>query len=269
MKDKILISVIMPAYNAMNTINEAIHSVLRQTYKNWELILIDDCSKDSTYEIAERFSKADPRIAVIQNKENLGVSITRNTGIAQANGSWIAFLDSDDIWRDDKLEKQVKIIEERKDADFIYTGSTFIDMAGNAVCYSLPVPEQVTYQMMLKQNLISCSSVLIQKQLMKRYPMEHDDLHEDYAVWLQLLKNGYHAYGVNEPLIQYRISGNSKSGNKRKAAWMTYKVYRYIGLNHLQTAYYFFWYAIRNLKKYHTILKKINSMEKKDENIFY
>ena len=96
---------------------------------------------------------------------------------------------------------------------------------------------------------------MARRDIILQFPMMYDDMHEDYAVWLQILKKGYVAYGINEPLLIYRLSANSKSGNKKRAALMTYKVYRYLGLNHMQAMYYFIWYAWRNLKKYYEIQK--------------
>ena len=250
MNHSILISIVMPAYQAEKTLEASVLSVQKQTYENWELLLIDDCSKDTTWELALRLAKQDPRIRPFRNTRNMGVSAARNQGIHQANGEWIAFLDSDDLWEKDKLEKQLRLIQLHIDADLVFTGSAFIDKNGNRSAYCLPVPQTIRYRQLLKQNVISCSSVLVKKKWMLRYPMLHDDMHEDFAVWLQILKNGGRAYGVNEPLLIYRLSADSKSGNKKKAARMTYKVYRYMGLNTLQALYFFCWYTGKNLYKY-------------------
>lgn len=247
------VSIIMPAYNAAGTIRASIDSVIRQTYPHWELIVIDDGSMDGTGDILKEYSLHESRVRYLANGRNAGVSATRNRGAAEAKGAWIAFLDSDDLWRPDKLEKQMELLRKHPQADLIFTGSAFIDSKGRLLSYHLKVPRKISYRELLKQNMISCSSVLIRRELILRYPMEHDDMHEDYAVWLQILKNGGRAYGINEPLLIYRLSETSKSGNKKKAAIMTYKVYRFMGLNQIQSFYYFCWYAYRNLRKYGAI----------------
>lgn len=250
-----LVSVVMPAYNAEKTIGESIESVLYQTYQNWELLIIDDCSLDQTYMIAEQMSVENPRIRLIKNECNLGVSETRNRAIGSAKGAWIAFLDSDDRWEADKLQKQMDYVIQNQKADLVFTGSAFIDYQGKIFDYKLEVPEQISFKELLKQNVISCSSVLIRKMWLVKYPMKYDQMHEDYAVWLQVLRDGGRAFGINEPLLIYRLSSNSKSSNKSKAAVMTYRVYRYLGLNHMQAIYYFCWYAWKNIKKYRAIFQ--------------
>lgn len=244
------ISIIMPVFNGEKTISNSIQSVLNQTYKNWELILIDDGSSDQTISIIQSYIHQDSRIIFLQNRQNLGVSYTRNKGIAKSSGNWIAFLDSDDQWHPDKLKKQVHVIQKNSDVDLVYTGSSFIHPSGKRSEYILQVPKTISYHTLLKQNIISCSSVLIRKKLAQRYPMKRDEMHEDYAVWLQILRDGYCAWGINEPLLRYQLSDHSKSSNKKKAAIMTYKVYRFMGLNELETFYYFSCYTWRNLKKY-------------------
>lgn len=246
-----MISVIMPAYNAAAYISQAIASVLNQTYQELELLIIDDGSRDETERIIQQFSQQDSRIRAIKNAENLGVAKTRNRGISLAKGEWIAFLDSDDIWRADKLEKQLEAAEQLH-AAFLFTGSAFVDDKGNHLEHYLSVPSRITYRELLKQNIISCSSVLIRKELILAYPMEHaDEMHEDFAVWLQILRDhNMTAVGVDEPLLIYRISSNSKSGNKIKAALMTYRVYQYLKLPLFCRMFYWSCYVSRNLKKY-------------------
>lgn len=178
-----LISIVMPAYNAERTIKEAMQSVLLQTYKKWELIIIDDASADSTWEIIEEMAKADSRIYGIHNSKNVGVSESRNIGIREAHGEWVAFLDSDDIWKLEKLEKQVEVLKRKPDADIVFTGSSFIDSNGKKSLYHLKVPMNITYKKLLKQNIISCSSAIIRKKWVLKYPMKQDGMHEDFAVY--------------------------------------------------------------------------------------
>lgn len=251
-----LISVIMPAYNAEKTIRQAIESVMAQSFRQWELIVINDRSKDDTRQRVLELAEQDTRIRYMENDGNLGVAKTRNLGVSMARGEWIAFLDSDDAWEREKLERQVQLAE-RTDARLIFTGSAFMDQDGERLDYRMEVPEEVGFRGLLKQNVISCSSVLAEKALMVRYPMMPGDMHEDYAVWLKVLKHeSITAKGVNEPLLIYRVSGASKSGNKRKAALMHWRVYRHIGLPLPQSVYFFSFYMVRNLKKYTKIWKE-------------
>lgn len=252
-----LISVVMPAYNAEKTIGQAIASVRTQTFQDWELLVINDQSKDNTKDVVLALAKSDKRIRYVENEQNLGVSGTRNRGVSLALGQWIAFLDSDDEWAEEKLEVQARAIQQTG-ARFVFTGSAFMDQEGKRLDYCLNVPERVSFRQLLKQNVISCSSVLIEKTLLEKYPMSSGDMHEDYAVWLKVLKNEKtDAYGINKPLLIYRVSGDSKSGNKGKAALMHWRVYRHIGLPFVPSIYYFCFYMVRNLKKYGKIWKEI------------
>lgn len=253
MKEDVLVSIIMPAYNAERTIDEAIQSVCQQTYGEWELIIVNDCSSDRTEWIVKQYMKKDNRILLINNEQNIGVSETRNIGVSSSNGKWIAFLDSDDKWKKEKLEKQVKLLNENPWADLVFTGSAFINQQGVFSKYILNVPEKINYRELLKQNVISCSSVVVRKELVNNYRMQYDDMHEDYAVWLQILKAGYHAAGINEPLLIYRISDNSKSSNKKSAAKMTFKVYQFMNLNYIECVYFFLNYAVKSINKYKKI----------------
>ena len=241
------ISVIMAAYNAEKTINQAIESVLAQTYSNWELIVVNDCSSDQTVALVEAYT--DPRIRLINNPKNSGVSLTRARGADAAKGEWIAILDSDDAWTSDKLEKQAQL-HIQKNANLMFTASRFMDADGNLIDWVLHAPEKIDYRRLLKQNLVSNSSVLVRKELYQKHYVIGDGMHEDFACWLQILRTGEKAYGIDEPLLIYRLSGNSKSGNKLKAAKMNWNTYRAVGLNVLASAYYMAWYTVNGLLKY-------------------
>lgn len=252
--EKELVSIIMPAYNAEKNIKESITSIIKQTYKNWELIVIDDGSTDKTIQSIEEMASQEKRIRFYKNEENCGVSSTRNKGISIANGSWIAFLDSDDMWKKEKLEKQLKFADEKK-VGFVFTGASYINENGIAYKGIFNVPEQVNYRKLKVHNVISCSSVLIQNRYLKELKMEKDDLHEDYLLWLKILKKyQIYANGLDEPLLTYRLSTNSKSGNKFKSIIMTYKVFRSVGINTIGSIYYTFRHLFNSLKKYRKIL---------------
>ena len=247
MHDIGLISIIMAAYNAEKTINQAINSVLNQTYENWELIVINDCSSDQTVALVEAYT--DPRIRLIHNATNSGVSVTRARGAEAAAGEWIAILDSDDAWEKDKLEKQVALQKE-KNANLLFTASQFMNANGAPIDWVLHAPAEISYRKLLKQNLVSNSSVLVRKSLYQQHYVMGDGMHEDFACWLQILRSGEKAYGVDEPLLIYRLSGNSKSGNKLKAAKMNWNTYRAVGLNVFSSMYYMAWYTVKSLLKY-------------------
>ena len=251
-----LISIIMAAYNAEHTIEEAINSVINQTYTNWELIVVNDCSSDNTVNLVENFCKNDIRIKTVNNSFNSGASKTRHNGLVRAAGSWIAILDSDDIWVSDKLEKQIKLQKETN-AELIFTGSSFINDKGMHLPWILHVPKKIFYNQLLKQNIISNSSVLVKKELYEKYEAIGDNIHEDFACWLKILKTGVCAYGIDEPLLIYRISSNSKSGNKIKSTFMNWNTYRYIGLNVFTSFYYEMHYIINGILKYKNLNQKI------------
>lgn len=244
-----LVSVIMAAYNAEKTIEQSINSVLNQTYPDVELLVVDDYSQDRTVKLVENIMARDNRVRLIYNKENSGVSYTRKHGLEEAKGAWIAILDSDDIWAPEKLEKQI-ILQKKMNADLLFTGSAFMDSDGQPIDWYLHAPSEVTYRHLLKQNVLSNSSSLVRKELYEKHYAVGDGMHEDFAVWLGILKEGKKAYGVDEPLLTYRIAKSSKSGNKIKAAKMNWNTYRYIGLNPLSAFYYECWYVVKGLMKY-------------------
>lgn len=244
-----LISIIMAAYNAEKTIGDAIQSVVNQTYCEWELIVVNDCSNDNTETVIRRFMLEDQRVRLLKNKTNKGVSRTRHYGVEEARGEWIAFLDSDDAWTIDKLEKQV-CLQQQKCADLIFTGSEFVDADGNRIDWILHAPKEIGYRKLLRQNLVSNSSVMIRKELFLQNEAIGDNMHEDFACWLSVLREGRIAYGIDEPLLIYRLSRNSKSGNKMKAAKMNWNTYRTVGLNRIEAFYYMVWYTINGILKY-------------------
>lgn len=250
--DAKLVSIIMPAYNAADTIKQSINSVLNQTYPNWELIIIDDGSKDETIQIIEHFKVNNQRIKFYRNDNNLGVSETRNKGIDKASGNLIAFLDSDDMWVNEKLEKQIKEMK-NLNSDFSFTSATFMDEENRMLEGDFIVPNITDYRKLKRHNVISCSSVMINKKFFKEHKMERDDIHEDYVLWLKILKQGNVAHGIKKPLLVYRISTTSKSGNKLKSIFMTYNVFRFIGINPIFSTYFTIRHSIGAFLKYRAI----------------
>jgi len=252
----------MAAYNAENTIRKAIESVLSQTYPNWELIVVNDCSTDMTQTAVSEIVKKDPRVKLISNETNLGVSLTRKKALDAATGDWIAVLDSDDMWEPGKLEKQMAFAE-KTEADLVFTGSSFIDNDGNPIDWQLHVPSEMKYHRLLKQNLISNSSVLVKKDLYSRFYVTWNDVYSDFAMWINITKAGCKVCGLDEPLLIYRVTNASRSRNKVKSALRTWKTYRYIGFNLFETLYFMCWYAVNGLLKYRH-LNKISGTRKLD-----
>lgn len=243
-----MISVVMPAYNAERTIREAIDSILTQSYRDLELIVVNDCSQDGTKGIIEEYVRADERVRLINNEVNSGVSVSRNKAVAAAKGEYIAFLDSDDIWKQGKLEKQLKVMEDNN-AVLSYTSSAFIDQDGKPYNYVMEAEEKTTLDTLLRKNLISCSSAMVRASVMKKIRMPGDRMHEDYYVWLKILKKYKYAYGVKEPLLIYRLSSNSKSSGRIKSAVMIYNTYHAVGYNAAEAGFLTLRYTIHSVSK--------------------
>lgn len=243
-----LISIITPMHNASATIKDTIESVLAQTYENWEIIIVDDCSTDSSAIIVEEYCKKDERVRYYLSKENVGACAARNKALELARGRYIAFLDSDDMWTVDKLEKQFEFMK-NKDIAFSYTACDVIDERGKSTGQIRNVPKEVDYKTLLKGNCIPCLTVMIDREKVD-YKGMPDVHHEDYAAWLDILKSGVTAYGINEVLARYRVCNSSLSGNKFKAMKWTWDIYRkHEGLGIFKSIYYFINYVIKALLK--------------------
>lgn len=250
-EDGLLVSVVMPVYNCEEYLVVAIESVIRQTYMNWELILVDDCSSDQSGALADYWASSDLRISVIHNERNSGVSISRNNGIKAANGDWVAFLDSDDAWTPEKLEKQMAIVNADDSADGVFTGYGYLDSSARVGNTWFQVPGQATYSGMLVRNVMSTSGVLLRRELLVSNPFSTGTYHEDLHEWLRLLKGGAHFVGINEPLHYVRIAQKeSRSGNKANAAAMRFALYRSEGIGPIKSLCLFAAYAVLGLKKY-------------------
>ncbi len=242
-----MVSVIIPAYNCSQYVSRAIDSVLEQNV-NLEIIVIDDCSDDDVDLVLSRYSDFD-NIVYIKNTSNLGVAEARNKGVTLSKGEYIAFLDGDDIWAPDKLQKQLEAMASG-DYALCATARELIDVNGHSLNRIIPVKNTLTYNELLKHNSINCSSVLMKSDIAREFPMHDDDCHEDYIMWLEVLRKYGMAVGINEPLLKYRVSDNGKSGNKLKSAIMTFKVYRRIGLSLPKSILCFISYTFNGFKKY-------------------
>jgi len=245
-----IVSVILPAYNAERFVEAAIASVRGQTMQNWELFVIDDCSKDATYDIALEAAQNDSRITVLRNEANSGVARTRNRGIDLSRGSYIAFLDSDDIWHPEKLERQLEKLAQTG-ADIGYCSYAIIGENGERVKADYLVPEEMTFEDILKENSIQCSAMLIRADLVKKYRFNTEFFHEDYILGLDILGNGGRSAGCREILLDWRYLENSRSFNKWKAAKNRWKIYReYLHLPLGKSVTVFCWYTFGGLRKY-------------------
>lgn len=246
MKDPI-VSVIIPAYHCAGTIRQAIDSALAQEVR-LEVIVVDDCSDDGLDHIMEQYSSS-PVIFYVRNEHNMGAAASRNKGVALARGKYVAFLDADDWWENGKLKAQIERVE-KTGTVLCCTARELVRPDGQLTGRVIPVGEEITYRQLLRHNSINCSSVLVRTEVIRQYPMEHEDSHEDYILWLKILEKYQKACGINEPLLKYRLTGQGKSGSKWNSARMTFRVYRYAGFGRIRSALYFCSYAVHGIWKY-------------------
>ena len=216
------VSVIMPAYNSSATLEDSIQSVVSQTFGDWELLVIDDCSQENLSSIVESFN--DSRIHFIRFSRNSGVAAARNYGIEKARGRYLAFLDSDDLWLPEKLEKQLQFMEKNGYA-FTYTWYQQFDHDTNHLGNIVRTKPVVDYRELLKGNDIGCLTVVLDHQKIKEITMP-SQRHEDYITWLNILKQGWKAYSLPVVLAEYRKGNGSLTSNKWKSLLWTWKVYR-------------------------------------------
>lgn len=237
-----LVSVVMPAYGAEAYIEEAISSVQDQTVTDWELIIVEDCSKDRTLEIAEQLAGKDERIRLVRNEANMGVARTRNRGLDLCRGRYVALLDSDDYWKPQLLEKMIARAEETK-ADLIYCSYAIVDEQGSALCNDFIVPPETTFQESVIRSVITCSTVLMTEEVARTWRFPTDVYHEDIALWFRILQEGGTARGVPEILAAYRQRANSRSAGKLTSARRRWVIYR----KHLKLP---FWKSIMVMAQY-------------------
>ena len=245
--NEILVSIVIPAFRCARYLRQALDSALAQDVPE-EILIIDDCSDDGLEEIVGAYCGY-PQIRYIRNEQNLGVAESRNRGVALARGTYIAFLDADDIWTPDKLKKQLSRIRETGTV-MCSTARELMNPNGTLTGYVIPVPEAYSFRDLLTENLVNCSSVLIRTDVAREFPMRHDDAHEDSLTWLQVLRKYGQGCAVNEPLLKYRITNSGKSGSKLKSAKMTFQTYRYMGFGFFRSCLYFTGYVFHGMKKY-------------------
>ncbi|WP_081622672.1 glycosyltransferase family 2 protein [Thioalkalivibrio sp. ALM2T] len=230
------VSIVMPVHDAEAFLEEAVASVQAQTLEAWELLVVDDASMDASAERVARMAGEDERIWLIRLAENGGAAIARNTGIREARGRYIAFLDSDDRWLLGKLERQLAFMQARG-AAFSFTAMERVDEAGAHLAWA-GVPERVGHSDLLKTNYVGCSTAMYDTALVGKVEMPLIRRRQDYGLWLKLLRQVDYAFGLNEALTQYRVRAGSVSSNKLDTSRYTWRVYRdVVGLSLPESAY--------------------------------
>ena len=243
-----LVSIIVPVYNVEKVIKETMDSVLAQTYPHWELLLVEDCSKDNSAGVIMDYiaEKEDNRIRLIRQSSNQGAARARNRGLNQARGRYISYLDADDLWVPEKLEKQLKFMEQ-KDAAFSFTGYEFADEKGIGLGKIVRVPETLSYTQALSNTTIFTTTVMFDTQKIPKDLLEMPEIKsEDTALWWRVLRTGYVAYGLDENLARYRRAGRTLSSNKLEAIRRIWNLYRKAeGLSLIRSMWHFCFWAVR------------------------
>lgn len=249
MNAKNLVSVITPIYNSEHFLENTIQSILKQTHENLELILIDDCSTDDSFKIAKKYLSEDSRITLISLTGNGGAAVARNAGIKIANGRYIAFCDSDDIWMPGKLEAQLLALANSKSA-ICHTSYLKMKENGELTQSLIKAKEKVTYSDILRSNHIGCSTAIYDVSICGKRLMPDVRKRQDYGLWIDILKDGHESIGLSEPYVYYRIRNVSVSSNKLSAAshhWAALRDFTEISL--LRRSFYFIQYATLGLLK--------------------
>ena len=244
-----LVSIIMPNYNSDRFVEETIRSVLDQTYSNWELLFVDDCSSDGSLDIVRAID--DERIRVFPLLENSGAAVARNVAIKEARGKWIAFLDSDDLWDPAKLERQLDYMR-NNEVCFSFTDYYVMNNNDAQVSVFKPSLDKCDYEDILKHNYIGCLTAIYDaEKLGKAYMPTNAEKREDMACWLSILKKGICAHCLHEPLATYKVHSNSVSSNKAKMIKYQWNVYRKVeNLSIVKSLYYMTHWAIKGVLKY-------------------
>lgn len=218
-----LVSVIMPIYNTEKYLEETLNSIFSQTYKNIEIVLVDDCSNDNSAKIIADLMKRHPEMVYYLQEKNMGAGAARNKSLELAKGQYVAFLDSDDIWKPDKIERQLKLMKQKK-TPFSYTAIEMIDENSNLIKGKRRVKETCEYKYLLHNTIIATSSVIIDRNVLGDFRMPLRRGGQDYATWLSLLRNGTVACGIDEALVKYRVASGSLSSNKFKSIIQVWEI---------------------------------------------
>lgn len=237
MKDG-LVSIVMPAYNSEKYIGETIESVLAQTYQNWELLIVDDCSTDNTPNIVRSYLGKDSRVKYYRLSQNLGAAAARNKAMYEATGEYMAFLDSDDLWYKEKLQKQTDFMKQEK-INFSYTSYERIEECSNKLPQRVICPKQTSYEKLLLGNTIGNSTAMYSVKSLGKFNIPLIRKRNDYALWLRILKKEKYAVGISDVLMKYRVRSDSLSSNKIELLKYNWQLYRNIEeLNMLKSLFY-------------------------------
>lgn len=246
-----LISIITPMYNGEKYVSQTIESVLSQTYPNWEMVIVDDGSKDNSPQIVENYSQKDQRVRLIR-QSNAGSAAARNNALRHASGRYICFLDADDLLDDQFLEKQLNFLKS-KDAGIVYASYRRVNEENKEILKPFIVPNKVNYKGLLKTCSIPCLTAMYDKE--KTGEMFFNEslksMRDDFVFWLSMLKRIDYAYGNKEVLASYRVFATSTTGNKKKVMKPQFMVYYKVErLGLVKSAYYFMNWAINGFFKY-------------------
>ncbi|MFW6030033.1 MAG: glycosyltransferase family 2 protein [Halanaerobiales bacterium] len=248
-KKDVDVSIITALYNSEKFIADTIDSVLAQTYSNWEMIIVDDCSQDKGPQIVENYAKKDKRIKLIRLRENSGAAVARNKAIEKAEGRFLAFLDSDDLWTPDKLKRQLDFMLSYNYL-FSYTDYQQMTEDGKLLNKIIKSPVKLDYNKALYINYVGCLTAMYDTKEIGKLFMPIIRKRQDYAYWLKILKKVKYGYGLNENLAYYRMRENSVSSNKLNLLKYQWKMYReYEELSVIRTSYYVFYTIIIKLLK--------------------
>lgn len=244
------VSIITPAYKCRETIKKTYESVTSQTFSSWEWIVVDDCSPDDSFSFIKDMVKDDNRVIVLQTSKNGGTAVARNIGLKYSSGRYITFLDSDDLLDPKYLECQLEFMKEH--GPLISAGYR---RKAQHTCTDFFVPDEVDYKKALKGNPLSCLTTMYDREIIGDVFFDETyDRHEDYVLWLSVLKRGIVAYGNPAVLATYIIRSNSKNSNKTKLVKSMYRVYHESqGFNWIKSWIYVFKYAFYSKKKYKNV----------------
>ena len=246
----VTVSVVMPVYNGERYLERAVRSVIAQSFGDWELIIVDDGSTDGTHAIAARLAAEDSRIRLIKNEENRGAAASRNAGLELCRGEFVALLDGDDLWRPEKLERQLALAD-KTGADIVYCSYGMINARGEPCCREFPVPERTDFEDFLVRSVISCSTALLRRETAGTYRFPTEYMHEDLALWLTMLREGLTARGVPEVLADYRVTSRGRAANKLRCARGRWEIYRHmLGYSRGRSWKLLLRYGLLGLEKY-------------------
>ncbi|NNL16541.1 MAG: glycosyltransferase family 2 protein [Flavobacteriaceae bacterium] len=237
---KSLVSIITPTFNSEEFISQTIDSIVDQSYKTWELIVVDDCSVDNTIQLIKTYQKKHANISLIQNPVNQGAGISRNKGINAAKGDFIAFLDADDLWKPNKLEVQIEFMK-NNNIDVCFSRYDLIDEQGFYLNKRIKALSELTYNKLLKSNYIGNLTGVYNCKTLGKIPSTKLRKRQDWILWLEAIKKSNKpAVGIQEPLAYYRVRKNSMSSNKFNLIWYNFQVYRKgLGFSMVKSIIYF------------------------------